>query len=241
MYVIYPFEQAFHEKYGGKAVFLGNPLMDIVPKPRKFDNSVTGVVHLQIGILPGSRDSEVKRLTPVFYETFKLIKEDFPGAKAFLFAVPEFSDDYYHNLLGPEGEKEVKIVRETDYAVRAKMDFALTCSGTATLENALLGVPMLVAYKLSSATYHIARMVIKVPYISLVNILAGKEVVKEFIQEHAAPAAMAWEARKLFDEPADLDNMRKELLSIRASLGGPGVAERAAQDILKEVYDAKFE
>ncbi len=238
MFTIYPFEPAFHAKYGGRAEFLGNPLLDIVPPPYQGHDEVS-VVYWKIGILPGSRNSEISRLVPVFYKTFQIIKETHASAKAFLFAVPEFDDEYYKKLLGPEGAQEVTIVRENDYFKRSQMDFLLTCSGTATLENALLGVPMLVAYKLSAITYRIARMVVKVSYISLVNILANKEVVKEFIQEHATPAAMAWEARKYLDEPEELANMKKELLALRASLGKPGLAERAAKDILAEVYRDK--
>lgn len=236
MYTIYPFEPEFHAKYGGKAVFLGNPLLDIVPEPRVRVTSATAAIYWQIGLLPGSRKGEIAGLVPEFYKAFQILKETHPAAKAYLFAVKEFDDEFYQKLLGPEGSKEVLIVRENDYETRSKMDYLFTCSGTATLENALLGVPMLVAYKMSAITYRIARAVVKVPYISLVNILAGKEVVKEFIQQAVTPAAMAWEARKYLDEPDDLNAMRSELLKIRASLGKPGMAARAAKDILREVF-----
>ena len=115
------------------------------------------------------------------------------------------------------------------------MDFLLACSGTATLENALLGVPMVVAYKLFWPTYQIAKMVIKVPYISLVNLLSRKAVVKELIQQDATPRALAAETMAMFQNPQKLADMREELLKLRASLGEPGVAARAAQDILNDL------
>ena len=115
------------------------------------------------------------------------------------------------------------------------MDFVLTCSGTATLENALLGVPMVVAYKLSWITYHIAKAVIKVKYISLVNLLADKPLVKELIQHDANPQALAAETMAMFQNPDKLAAQRDELLKLRASLGKKGVAARAAKDILADM------
>ncbi|MDD6152656.1 MAG: lipid-A-disaccharide synthase, partial [Elusimicrobia bacterium] len=122
--------------------------------------------------------------------------------------------------------------KDKNYELRAQMDFLLACSGTATLENALLGVPMVVAYKLFWPTYQIAKMVIKVPYISLVNLLSRKAVVKELIQQDATSRALAAETMAMFQNPQKLADMREELLKLRASLGEPGVAARAAEDIL---------
>lgn len=240
VFVIYPFEPEFHARYGSNAEFLGNPLLDIVPEPRTDSNNISALVHWRIGFLPGSRESEITRLLPDFEKAFRILKETHPGAKAYLFAVKEFDDAFYKNLLGP-GADDITIVRETDYALRSQMDFMLTCSGTATLENALLGLPMLVAYKMSDITYRIAKFVIKVGFISLPNNLAGREVVKEMIQDDATPEAMAWEARKLLDEPELLDAQRAELLKLRAALGARGVAARAAKEILKDVFPLRPE
>ena len=115
------------------------------------------------------------------------------------------------------------------------MDFLLACSGTATLENALLGVPMTVAYKMFWPTYQIAKMVIKVRYISLVNLLANRPLVKELIQYDATPHALAEQATAMFQNPQRLSQMRQELLQLRYTLGEPGVAKRAAQMILEDL------
>ena len=127
------------------------------------------------------------------------------------------------------------IVKDKNYELRSQMDFLLACSGTATLENALLGVPMVVAYKMFWPTYQIAKMVIKVKHISLVNILAQKEVVKELIQEKATPEAFAADAISMFQNPANLQAQKDELLKLRASLGEKGVAQRAAKEILEDI------
>ena len=127
------------------------------------------------------------------------------------------------------------MVKDKNYELRRQMDFLLACSGTATLENALLGVPMTVAYKMFWPTFQIAKMVIKVKYISLVNLLADKPLVKELIQYQATPDTLAAEATGMFQNPQRLLALREELLKLRASLGEPGVAMRAAQAILEDL------
>jgi lipid-A-disaccharide synthase len=228
IFTIYPFEPEFHKRYGGNAIFLGNPLVGAVPAPEK--NQEKHECPL-IGLLPGSRTAEITGLTPVFYQTFLKIKETFPEAKAVLFAVAEKDDVFYKKLLGA-GQDEVSIIRETDYAERRKADFLLTCSGTATLENALLGVPMLVAYKLGAVTYKIIKLIIQVPFVALPNILTGKEIVKEFIQDKVDAGKMAEEAVRVLKNPGAAREMKKEFAAIRKSLGQKGMAKKAAAIML---------
>ena len=116
------------------------------------------------------------------------------------------------------------------------MNFVITCSGTATLENALLGLPMLVVYKTGWVTYQIAKMIIKVPYISLVNILSRKGIVKEFIQKDANAKAIAQETCRIIGSEDNYNAMRAQLLKLRSELGEPGVAKRAAEIIISEVF-----
>ncbi len=236
MYVIYPFEPEFHKQRGGNAVFLGNPLLDNMPapQPKNFDIQDPKTHAWQLGILPGSRPGEIARLTPVFYQTFQQVCRQFPNTQAYVFLLPDADEQHFINLMGGTKPANLHFVKETDYKMRRRMDFLLACSGTATLENALLGIPMLVAYQLFWPTYAIARMIIQVKYISLVNLLADKPLVKEFIQHLSAPQ-MAAHTIDLFSHPQKLQEMHRELLTLRASLGDPGVAKRAAADILKEV------
>ena len=238
MYTIYPFEPDFHKKFGGNAVFLGNPLLDIMPKPQEHvfpAQEDAKYYNWKLGILPGSRHGEISRLAPVFYQTFKQVLKEFPNTQAYLFALPDANEQEILSYLGENPHPNFHIIKDQDYKMRSQMDYLLACSGTATLENALLGVPMVVAYKLSWATYHIAKAVIKVKYISLVNLLADKPVVKELIQQDANPKALSAEVMSMFQNPANLVAQRDELLKLRASLGKKGVAARAAKDILADI------
>ena len=237
MYTIYPFEPAFHEKFGGKAVFLGNPLLDILPAPneKKYDIKDPKDYPWQLGMLPGSRPGEIKLLAPVFYQAFKEILKEFPATRASMFLLPDADEKAIADLLGEPLHPQFRFVKDKNYAERKKMDFLLACSGTATLENALLGIPMVVAYKMFWPTFQIAKMVIKVRYISLVNLLADKLLVKELIQYEATPRLLAAETMAMFQNPPALTHLREQLLNLRAQLGQTGVAIRAAQDILADL------
>lgn len=234
MFVIFPFEADIYKKVKGNATFVGHPLLDLMPEPGKKDFPPADG-EWKIGILPGSRKTEISRHLPLFLKAFYRIKEVHPKARAYLFAVPEFPDD----RIVPELEavekywsKDVEIVREKDYKLRSQMDFAFTCSGTATLENALLGVPMAVAYKMQKLTYAVAKRVAKVQYISLVNILLKRPAVKELIQEAATVENLAQDAFTYINNPPRLQAARKELIGLRTMLGERGAAERAAARIL---------
>lgn len=237
MFVIYPFEPEFHQKFGGNAVFLGNPLLDIMPLPAEKNYNVPDHKNhaWKLGMLPGSRMGEIKRLTPVFYQAFKQTLKEFPNTQAYMFLLPDANEQVFLDLIGEKPHPNFHLVKDKNYELRKQMDFLLACSGTATLENALLGIPMVVAYKLFWPTYQIAKMVIKVPYISLVNLLSRRAVVKELIQQDASARALAAETMAMFQNPQKLADMREELLKLRASLGEPGVAGRAAREILEDL------
>lgn len=243
VFVIFPFEEEIYRKAGGNPVFVGHPLLDMIPQPaEKTYPPANG--EWNIGLLPGSRRNEICALLPMFIKAFYKIKETYPKAKAKLFAVPEFPDSIIVPMLENENRywsKDIEIVRENDYRERAKLDFAFTCSGTATLENGLLGLPMSVAYKLGKFTYAIARRVITVKYISLVNILLNRQAVKELIQENATPELLAQDALSYLNEPNRLTEKRKELLSLRKLLGEKGAAERTAATICQNMDWSKPE
>lgn len=234
LFVIFPFEADLYKKVKGNATFVGHPLLDLMPEPLAKEFPPAGG-EWKIGILPGSRKTEISRHLPLFVKAFYRIKEQHPKARAYLFAVPEFPDE----LLVPELEavekywsKDIEIVREKDYKERAALDFAFTCSGTATLENGLLGVPMAVAYKMQRLTYAVAKRIAKVQYISLVNILLKKPAVKELIQDAATVDGLAQEAFSYINNPPRIQAARKELIGLRTMLGTRGAAERAAARIV---------
>ncbi len=231
MLLIFPFERKVYHDARIPHTFVGHPLLDILPDAR----SVKEHVGLRIGLLPGSRKSEVTRHLPVFLEALEKIRKDYPRIEAVVFGAGSLPDSAY----AAATSLELELVRETDYRRRASMDLVLTSSGTATLENALLGLPMVVIYKMSWPTYAIARALVRVPYISMANLLAGKALVPELIQRDATGESVAAAALHLLEDSRRLGRIRGELLALREQLGGPGAADRAAQAILVEVSKKK--
>lgn len=227
MLVIFPFEEALYKNAGVPCKFVGHPLLDILPQAplKERVNS-----PLTVGLLPGSRATEVQRHLSIFRQAFKLFKRDFPDSKALVFASPNLSDRAY-----AAGGPDVEIVRDTAYQQRMRLDLALCSSGTATLENALLGIPMVVVYKMSWPTYAIARAIINVKNIAMANLLAQKSLVPELIQRQATPERISQSAKSLLENPRRYQHLRQELLSLRSLLGQAGAARRAAQEILLDL------
>ncbi len=236
MIVIFPFEEKLYREAGVPVTWVGHPLLDILPPAAKNGGRKESSSGLKIGLLPGSRASEIGRHLPVFLGALRRISRDFPRLDVRLFASAQLPDSFYEEILlswKASGGPEVKIVRESDYRERSGLDIALTSSGTATLENALLGVPMVVIYKLFWPTYAIARAMIRVPYITMANLLCGKRLVPELVQAQADAPGVAREALLILEDPRRLSGLRKELSALRGLLGGPGAARRAAEAVLE--------
>ena len=233
-FVIFPFEADIYKEYGGNPAFFGNPLLDTVPQPLEISYKPGKDAAWNFGLMVGSRPAEIEKHSKIFFDVFKEIQKVYKNAKCFMFAVPEVSDEKLYQLTGATKE-EMQIVREKDFKIRRSMDFVLTCSGTATLENALLGLPMSVVYKTSFITYAIVRMIIKVRFISLVNILSNKEVVREFIQGDVSPQAISKEILGILGDENKYLTMRKTMLELRNKLGAPPVAQQSAQLILEDL------
>jgi lipid-A-disaccharide synthase len=231
MLVIFPFEEKLYSEAGVPCTFVGHPLLDLIPEPPQ---KPALKPPFTIGLLPGSRSSEVSRHLPVFLEAFRALQQAFPGSRALVFASPHLPDPAYAAAAGC-----AEIVREHDYRRRASLDLAISSSGTATLENALLGVPMVVVYKMSWLTYAVARALIRVSHISMVNILAGRGLVPELIQHQATPQSVAAAAQALLQDPARCGALRRDLLQLRRGLGEPGASRRAAQEILSSLGAAE--
>jgi lipid-A-disaccharide synthase len=230
MLVIFPFEEGLYRKAGVPCAFVGHPLLDLLPAVDAPADELAP--PLKVGLLPGSRASEVRRHLPVMLDGLKRLKLHFPRLRAWVFASPSLPDAAYDAILG---EESIVLCRDAGYERRADLDLAVCSSGTATLENALLGVPMVVIYKLSWPTYAIARAIIKVPYIAMANLLAGRGLVPELIQRKATGKNVAQAAVSLLEDPRRYRALKKDLLSLRAKLGGPGAAARAARELLSEI------
>jgi lipid-A-disaccharide synthase len=226
--VIFPFEEALYRERGVPVTFVGHPLIDALP-PADPDAPLN--VEATVGLLPGSRPGEVRRLLPVMLEAAERLTAARPGLRFVLFAASSLSNAFYDALLGgaPRRNLFLEMVRDEAHRRRRGLDAALACSGTATLENALLGIPTVVAYKTSWPTYLLARLIVRVNHIAMPNILAGRTVMPERIQAAATPAALAEALAPFLDDPARRRASRRELIDIRRLLGGGGAAARAAQ------------
>lgn len=231
--VILPFEKEFYQKRGMKVEYVGHPLMDTVraARPRAEYLASLGIApeSTVIGILPGSRRREIAAMLPTFLAAAKLMEEQL-GKVAFLLPLaPTLSEaDLLANGLAEAGV-EVRVIRENRYELMAACDAVMAASGTVSLELAILDVPMVVSYKVSPLTYFLGRRLIKVQYASLVNLVAGREVVPELLQDEAVPDKIAAAAMRLVAGQTGRARMLAGLAEVRERLGSPGASVRAAR------------
>ncbi|HKR64335.1 MAG TPA: lipid-A-disaccharide synthase [Thermoanaerobaculia bacterium] len=226
MIVIFPFEAEFYEKHGVPVTYVGHPLVEQlagIAKPVRDDDT------LRIALLPGSRRMEVQSLLPAMLDAVDILRRE-RSVDAYIVQAPTIATHELESI----ARDRVRIVANDRGEAVAAADVSLTSSGTATLESAILGTPPVVMYRLSRATYALGKMLVRVPYFSLVNLLAGKAVVPELIQKEVNGERIADEVRKLV-APERRETIRAELSRIRTLLGEPGAARRVAIEIHKMV------
>jgi len=255
MLVIFPFEEETYRKAGVDVSFVGHPLLDTI-QPTKSKEEVCTKYGLDrdipiIGLMPGSRKQEIERLLPVMLEASRRIAEN----RQVQFVLPlagnipmsyimERITEFEMNRLSrkkisksKEEEKlplPILVVRDEDYNIRKTLTLALVASGTATLENACLGIPMIIVYKVSLFSYLLARLLIRIPTIGLANIVAGKKVVPEFIQRKARAEEIAKVSCHWLSNPGLMREIREELEKVKEKLGTRGASKRVARIILEE-------
>ena len=225
--VILPFEEEFFRRHGVDASYVGHPLLDAVDrfKARSGNEGQDSASKPVIALLPGSRRQEVGNMLPVMLE----VAMQFPGFDWVVAMAPGLSDSFYHRWA--EGAREVRFVRGQTYEVLAQAHAALVTSGTATLETALFGVPQVVLYKANVLSVWIARALVKVRYISLVNILIDRPLVVELIQEAMNPRTVA----SALDDVLEGEGRAKVLAGyaeLRQLLGKTGASAQAAREVL---------
>ena len=229
MIVILPFEEEFYRKHGVPVTYVGNPLIEQlanVQKPPRTDG------RLRIALLPGSRKHEVRMLLPPMLDAVRVLRKE-RDVEAYIIQAPTIAREKLERIMREHGV-EVEILPHDRGEGVASADVTLASSGTATLESAVLGTPVVVMYRLSRATHFIGRRLVRLPHWSLVNIIAGKEVVPELIQGDVNGERIASEVRRMM-EPETNARLGRELAEIRGKLGQPGASRRAAEEILKMV------
>ncbi len=221
MYTILPFEKAFYGKYSMDVQYVGHPLLDELEKQGVDKREKEDIIAL----LPGSRKQEITKMLPLMLE----IKADFPQYRFVIAGAPSIEDSFYRNIVGPD----MDLVTNSTYELLSKSRVALVTSGTATLETALIGTPEIVCYKGSNISYQIAKRLVKLDYISLVNLIMDKEVVKELIQNELNKANLLEELRKILNDREYREEMKQQYIELNGKLGGQGASKRCAHHMLK--------
>jgi lipid-A-disaccharide synthase len=227
MVVIFPFEEDFYRRHDVPVTYVGHPLIEQLAGVRKPARKPD---ELRIALLPGSRRMEVQTLLPAMLEAVDILRRE-RNVNAYLIQAPTIEHEELERIMEECGVAVPILPHDRGEGVAAA-DVSLSSSGTATLESAVLGTPVVVMYRLSRATYALAKKLVRLPHFSLVNIVAGKEVVPELIQDEVNGPRIAEEVRKIV-APAAYERITAELAAVRARLGEPGASRRVAEEILK--------
>ena len=237
MIVILPFEESVYRAANVPCSFVGHPLLDgLAPRYDKarlrqqWGLPVDGVI---LGVLPGSRRAEIRSLLPVMMEAALRVREDFPDLRCVIGQAPTVPSEWIDE--GVDRKKyPVTVVPNCPNEVMAAADVLLVASGTATLQAALIGTPMILTYRVSWITYLVTKMLMTVDHVGLVNLVAGRGIVPELLQSDATAERLSQEALRLLKDRTRYEHMQSAFESIRAQLGTPGASRRAAEVVLAE-------
>ena len=235
--VILPFEPDLYRRAGVRCTFVGHPLLDSVA-PEYDRNALRRRFNLEdsapvIGLFPGSRVAEVSMLLPILLETARRLAANDPKTQFVLAQASTIDDNLLHALL-QRSPVPVTVVKDQASEVMAASDLLLVASGTATLQAAVVGTPMVLLYRTTLPTYWIARCLVQVKWIGLVNLVAGRSIVPELIQDEATAERLWQEARRLLTDRHAYNDMKDGLRQVRGLLGEPGASDRAAEVVLAE-------
>ena len=239
MAVIFPFEKDYYSRRNVPVTFVGHPLLDdnLIQKtpglikcagPSNTELSKNGCIV--IGLLPGSRYSELARHLPVMINAAELLKKRLEKVKFIISIAPSVEKEYVKAAIKRQSAT-VDFELETGCVdkVFERSDFVVTASGTVTLQAAIAGIPMVIIYKVSGLSYWLGRALIQVKNVGIVNLIAGKSIVPELLQSKASAENIADEVSKMLSNPLRLENLKNELVGLRDMLGGEGASESVAQ------------
>lgn len=234
MLVILPFEKDFYKKWSYDVEYVGHPLADVVDSAQNDIEPLPTTLASPlnepniIALLPGSRAQEVSKKLPVMLE----VSKDFPEYRFIIAKAPSLDDRFYEPYMEPY--KNVRSIRNKTYQLLLHAKAALVTSGTATLETALFGVPQVVCYKGSNVSYQIAKRLIKVKYISLVNLIMDRPIVKELIQNELNVVNLRAELIKILKDRETIVRMKRDYADLKKLLNeGGNASEKAAKSIMR--------
>ncbi|MBF0389635.1 MAG: lipid-A-disaccharide synthase [Desulfamplus sp.] len=233
---IFPFEELIFKKAKIPATYVGNPLLDCYVMDSFLSNNTTD--KITIGILPGSRESEIASLFEIMLQSANIISKSirydskfiqFSNIDFLISAASSININKFNNILEPYNkDNQFEVIRGEPSELFRRCDILIAASGTVTLEAAIFGLPMVIVYKTSSFTYFIAKHFVKIPYIGLPNIVAKYQIVPELLQHNATPEKIANQILLMLN-PATLAYIKKRLLMVPRYLGGSGAAKRVSK------------
>jgi lipid-A-disaccharide synthase len=229
MLVILPFEKEFYAKWDYEVEYVGHPLVQVIDEFRKEHAHLKPPAQPSIALLPGSRMQEIRKKLPIMLEATK----NFPNCKFHIAQAPSLDRSFYETMTAQYSN--VELVQGKTYELLMQSHAALVTSGTATLETALFGVPEVVCYKGSTVSYEIAKRLIKVKYISLVNLILDKPAVKELIQHELTPANLSIELKKLLDDGVYRSEVQQNLTELWNILSPGGAASAKTAKIIVDM------
>jgi lipid-A-disaccharide synthase len=235
--VIFPFEAPFYEHAGVPVTFVGHPLIEMTAAglPRESFMRAHGFDPAQplVALLPGSRRNELRTILPDLVGAAGLIAARLPQAQFIIARAPHLTDEMFTPLAAwPANATRPVVLEHAADDVLASADVAIVASGTATVQAAIHGCPMVVVYRLASMTYRLGKPFVHVDTYAMANLVAGRRVVPELIQEAFTAEAVAAEALRVLTDPAHAARVRTDLADVRARLGAAGASRRAAEEVL---------
>jgi lipid-A-disaccharide synthase len=234
MMCIFPFEKSLYEASGLRTEFVGHPMVEELERRRIQQPRETDLVTL----MPGSRKREVKRIFPVMLEAARLLRRRDPTMRFEASAASSSAQEMMQQMLQPNDNIEIRVGNAAALMQRAAA--GMVASGTATLESSFFRLPFVLVYKVSWLTYIPGRLLIRVNHLGMPNILAGKEIVPEFIQKDATPERIAGAVWRLYSDEEGRKSMVREMDRVVTMLGEKGAGKRAAEVVVRELTeDAK--
>ncbi|MFW2367547.1 MAG: lipid-A-disaccharide synthase [Desulforhopalus sp.] len=240
MGVILPFEEDFFLKHNVQAQYVGHPLLDSVEVTCTRDDfcKAHSIAPEQkcIGLLPGSRKREVAALLPIFFSAAELMQHNHVERLVFIIPKAATVDNSVFEGTGLGRYQkilDIRVIEDDRYNLMAACDAVVAASGTVTLELAILGIPMIVVYRLSRLSYLLGRLLVKLDYFSLVNLIAGYEAVPELLQDEVVPERIVSQLDAIISQPEERLKMEAALAEVRAKLGGSGASAKAAAAALQ--------
>ncbi len=214
--VIFPFEKKIYEEEGIETYYFGHPLLDIIPPLTHQPQNI-------IAFLPGSRKNEIKRHLPVMLKTKRILEEKFPHHRFPIVKPPHIQKDFYCQF-----SSQIDVV-PFSYEFLSKTKFVIASSGTVTVETAIIGIPFIAIYRLNTLSWLILRNIVKIDFIAMPNIIVGKKIAEEFIQNDANPKNLANHTFEILNDEKKYYGIKEELKKVKEILGPPGSIENTAR------------